>query len=233
MSGYFLENNKWYYKRPSENRVIECVLLICKWCSEEFPHPCTRTKSTRTLFCNPRCRWKYVFFEKHGLQQFPDFLPSSSFSMDNDGMIWFSTDKSPPSLCVVTFCDQCERTFPILPGDLRKKKGKSFCSSKCFKDSAKRENKPHNGYILVSRPEHPNAYDDGYVFEHRLIMEDYIGRYLLSNENVHHINGVRNDNRLENLELWVKPQPSGVRAKDLLEWARTIIEIYSPLEEKL
>ena len=54
------------------------------------------------------------------------------------------------------------------------------------------------------------------VPEHRHVMEQMIGRPLEKGENVHHRNGVRSDNRPENLELWVIVQPSGVRATDLI-----------------
>jgi HNH endonuclease len=77
------------------------------------------------------------------------------------------------------------------------------------------------GYVMVRAPDHPRA-SLGYVFEHILVAEELIGRFLMEGESVHHMNGVRDDNRPENLELWTRPQPSGIRVSDVISWAREI-----------
>jgi len=92
----------------------------------------------------------------------------------------------------------------------------------------KKERSPKN-YIPVAAPEgHPNANGDGKILEHRLVMSQHLGRALYPNENVHHINGDRHDNRLENLELWNTYQPPGQRIADKVNWAVEILTLYAP-----
>lgn len=68
------------------------------------------------------------------------------------------------------------------------------------------------GYMRVLRPKHP-AENHGYVYMHRLVMEDYLGRYLKPWEVIHHINEIKLDNRIENLYLCTSPEHSRIHSE--------------------
>lgn len=67
--------------------------------------------------------------------------------------------------------------------------------------------------------------------EHRFVMSQHLGRPLLPEESVHHVNGDRRDNRIENLELWSKSHPYGQRVVDKIAWAKEILRLYGDFSE--
>lgn len=85
-----------------------------------------------------------------------------------------------------------------------------------------------SGYVQVKLPHHPNASVTGWVAEHTVVMSATLGRGLVAGENVHHRNGVKHDNRPDNLELWVSAQPAGQRVDDVVEWAEHMLRLYAP-----
>jgi len=64
------------------------------------------------------------------------------------------------------------------------------------------------------------------ILEHTYIMEIFLNRKLFKNENVHHKNGIRHDNRIENLELWSNSQPSGQKIQEKVKWIKEFIKNY-------
>jgi hypothetical protein len=85
-----------------------------------------------------------------------------------------------------------------------------------------------DGYILLHKSDHPNAKNDGYIAEHVYVMSEHIGRALTKGETIHHKNGIRDDNRIENLELWASRHKPGQRVSDLIIYAKEILQKYEP-----
>ncbi len=117
----------------------------------------------------------------------------------------------------IRLCEVCTKKYSV--GLYEIKRGSRFCSSKCYgkyrskifvksKHPAWRGGITYNeGYRYIFKPKHPQASKKGYIMEHRWVMEQTIGRLLdVSNEIVHHRNGNKLDNRIDNLELMTRAQ---------------------------
>lgn len=155
--------------------------------------------------------------------------PKLHWKKDEKGKWWYQTPKMKIRYGgVIVKCEgvNCGNMFPKIV----KRKTRNFCSKACAAATIggflKSGGSNHyawkggrivtkKGYIEIYVPEHPHARGGKYVFEHRINMEKKLKRYLLAGEEVHHINGDKTDNRIENLELWRKSHPAGVRITSL------------------
>jgi hypothetical protein len=88
------------------------------------------------------------------------------------------------------------------------------------------------GYRIINKITHPNATKKGRIYEHVYVMAQHLERPISKGENIHHKNGVRNDNRIENLELWTTGQPAGQRVSDKISWCLEFLAKYGDVEFK-
>jgi len=98
-------------------------------------------------------------------------------------------------------CQKCKMEFFSLNSERKRNRGQ-FCSKKCAK--SKDRVKSYDGHIFIKDLNHPFRNCLNYVYEHRLIVEKMIGRYLHRWEVVHHINKIKDDNNPENLMGFAK-----------------------------
>lgn len=107
-------------------------------------------------------------------------------------------------------CEHCGESMYLSPSV--EADGRRYCSRECYEavriqrsgigrlHNGRQAIKDAYGYIRIWEPDHPSA-NQGRVPEHRWLMEQQLGRFLASEEHVHHLNGVKDDNRLENLQV--------------------------------
>lgn len=200
----------------------------CGSCGRIF----SRIKSRMGEFCSKEC---------HGIgsRSLPDvecstcgtsFRPASS----NSKYCSNACSSAPRRRPVEKLCLQCGSSFTAKPSTA----GRKYCNEDCMRAGMASKKlalaKQRNSYIVLRvGAEYPGAHSSGTILEHRYVVQE-VGCTnrgpgpLAEHENVHHINGLRWDNRPENLEVWISSQPSGQRVQDQVAWAKWLLATYEP-----
>lgn len=197
-NSYKDERGQWWYVNPSGIRQ-RAKVKQCATCKDDFlTYPIGSAK-----FCSVECRRKKCVrcgneFAPRSVRQVycSDLCKRGQSNCINCGAVFINSKKSKGLFCGT----KCHYEWKCPIGSIRDAGG----GYKIIK-------------VPVGTPGAKRKYgSDGnqWMFEHRYVMQVQLGRPLGPRENVHHINGKRDDNRPENLELWKRSQPSGIRSSD-------------------
>lgn len=208
---------------------------LCRSCYKKFRRT-TQTKSTQGRCSVGSCEFWATVKGKCDIHYEKDRCVSKTGPCSQEGcesleycrgLCRHHYEKSRDKVCTFEGCGK-----PLL--------AKGLCSGHYTQVKSGRELRPilpprydwtpwrrdQKGYLTRVRTD-PATGNRVHQKQHRAVMEEHLGRPLESHESVHHINGVRDDNRIENLELWSTSQPSGQRVEDLVKWAKEILERYT------
>lgn len=211
---------------------VDCVHVVCSACGagiEKYPSQVAQNKTGR-FFCSRAC------LARVGSK--PQTIPRRRCEICDAEFVAYG--KRAGRFCSTTCqnawqarnritrtCEWCAKTFSVQPSFLTRQTAR-FCSRACYTMAAPKRKAGHlhngrpaiidnRGYVRVYEPSHPAAYKNGQVFEHRLVIENFLGRRLRTDEHVHHVNSDKTDNRLENLLVLGHSEHSVLTGKERTE----------------
>lgn len=190
-------DGEWWYRAPNAGTRHRCEIRVCTTCGGQY----VAYPSSKSTVCSRQCRIVNCA------------ACDVAFSAPSPATKYCSYECKRG----VVDCEGCGESFTPT-----KKSAGRFCSTECFYEQTvpTGSRRPHgNGYVIVKvPPDTPGTRVGGtqarWMFEHRYVMQEKLGRTLRRSEHVHHVNGDRSDNRPENLELWKRRHPHGVRGAD-------------------
>lgn len=191
-------------------------MKTCRNCSHVF-----ESEIEKKVFCTRRCKEKY--YNKEQYQQQKRKLGRSSvvaISCRICKRTCSVLERSDP-LCKICYAYVFHMKEKELPTDTQ-----SVLDYKEYQRTREKKHYDGDGYVILHKKGHPNAKLFGRIREHTFVMSEHLGRPIKKGETIHHKNGVRDDNRIENLELWSTSHPYGQRVDDKIKWAKEFLEEY-------